>query len=134
MRTALLFLAQGAAGLGLVLTPDFSYTQAPPHEPPRHADYNYARAYRHFLSSPYSARTFSSFGPGYQVETYYPGASQSHYREPSYEHQRITPRGFEHYEVVPGHGGRIATPLEESGYQVPGYERHYFVPADRYRR
>jgi hypothetical protein len=103
--------------------PSYGYDQPP------YYNYNYDRAYSHFLSSPYSYRTFSSLGQGYRVDTFTPFSSQSFYREPGYEHQRISPRGLERYYIVPGYGEDTATPFWGYGYRVPGYSRHEFIPS-----
>jgi len=107
------------------------YEQPPsaPYDRPPFYNYNYDRAYRHFLSSPYSFRTFSSLGQGYRVDTVTPFSSASFYREPGYEHQRISPRGLERYYIVPGYGEDTATPFWGYGYRVPGYSRHEFIPS-----
>src|SRR6185437_521765 len=78
---------------------------------------------------PYSFRTFSSLGQGSRVDTITPFSYRSFYREPGYEHQEISPRAFEHYYVVPGYGEHLETPFAASGYRVPGYSRHYFIPS-----
>ena len=69
---------------------------------PPPVSYNYARAYRHFLNSPYSYRTFSSLSPGYVTSGYTPYGYQWTFVGPGYTQQRITPRGFEGYTVTPG--------------------------------
>ena len=58
-----------------------------------------------------------------------PFSSASFYREPGYEHQRISPRGLERYYIVPGYGEDTATPFWGYGYRVPGYSRHEFIPS-----
>jgi hypothetical protein len=68
---------------------------------PPPVSYNYARAYRHFLNSPYSYRTFSSQSPGYATFNDTPYGYQWTVVGPSYTHQRITPHGFEGYTVPP---------------------------------
>jgi len=111
--------------------PDYAYGRPPssPYEQPLFYNYNYDRAYRHFLSSPYSFRTFSSLGQGYRVDAFTPFSSQSFYREPGYEHQRISPRGLERYYIVPGYGEDTLTPFWGYSYRVPGYSRHEFIPS-----
>jgi len=118
--------------------PGYSYARPRPdeYEPlpsssddsPPFYNYNYDRAYRHFLTSPYSYRTFSSLGQGYRADVLTPFSSQSFYREPGYEHQRISPRGLERYSVVPGYGEDTATPFWWYGYRVPSYSRQEFMP------
>jgi hypothetical protein len=112
-----------APGYAYGWPPSYNYGQPPFY------NYNYDRAYSHFLSSPYSFRTFSSLGQGYRVDTFTPFSSQSFYREPGYEHQRISPRGLERYYIVPGYGEDAATPFWGYGYRVPGYSRHEFIPS-----
>jgi hypothetical protein len=65
------------------------------------AQYNADRAYRHFLTSPYSYRTYSGLYPGYSVEQLTPYGYEQYRQGPTYIHERITPRGRERYEVLP---------------------------------
>jgi hypothetical protein len=88
---------------------------------------NYARAYQHFLNSPYSYRTFSSLSPGYVTSGYTPYGYQWTYVDPVYTHQRITPRGFEWYNTTPGSRTYTVTPpvfmppyTRPYGYYPPG--------------
>ena len=73
-------------------------------------DYTRARAYRHFLNSPYRTRTYSSFTPGYVVGGITPYGYEQAWRGSGYLHQRISPRGFESYRVVPPRGGSVTVP------------------------
>jgi hypothetical protein len=82
---------------------------APAYAPPP-VSYNYARAYRHFLTSPYTYRTFSSLSPGYVTSEVTPYGYQWTFVGPAYTHQRITPRGFEGYSVMPGSRTEIVGP------------------------
>lgn len=112
-------------GLGLVVG---TATAQPPGATP-YASYNFERAYRHFLTSPYPYRTFSSLRPGFSAATgVYPFGEETIYQEPSVLRQRITPRGFESYEYVPGYGGSLATPWGFQAYAVPGFERSFYLP------
>jgi hypothetical protein len=88
---------------------------------------NYARAYNYFLNSPYSQRTFSSLAPAQRVEVIGPFTYQRSYREAGYEHQRISPQGFERHVVVPGYGADTVTPFYRTGYYVPGYTWSQYV-------
>ena len=90
--------------------------------------YNYERAYRHFLNSPYSYRTFSSLGTGSAGQAWTPFGVQGYYVDPSYEHQRVTPYGFERYTTFPGYGGYTATPFSYSSYYTPGYGYQLYAP------
>src|SRR5262245_3689957 len=107
--------ANTIAVLGLVLVATTALAQ-PPGAPP-YASYNFERAYRHFLTSPYAYRTFSSLRSGFSAATgVYPFGEETTYLEPSVLRQRITPRGFESYEYVPGFGGTRATPWGFQAY------------------
>src|SRR5262249_47551651 len=96
---------------------------------PDSAAYNYDRAYRHFLNSPYNYRTLSSLSRGYWADYPTPYGREGYYREPGYEHQRITPYGFESRGYVPGYGAYRATPWGLQGYEVPGYRYDSGVPS-----
>jgi hypothetical protein len=102
----------------------------PPHPPPggTFPSYNYERAYRHFLNSPYSYRTFSSLGTASAGQAWTPFGVQGYYVDPSYEHQRMTPFGFERYTAVPGYGGYTVSPFGYRSYYVPGYGYQVFAP------
>lgn len=90
--------------------------------------YNYDRAYRRFLTSPYSYRTFSSLSPGRGSEYLTPFSRAGYYRQPGYEHQRITPYGYESYGYIPGRSSYRATPWGYDRYDVPGQPYGYVVP------
>jgi hypothetical protein len=85
---------------------------------------NAVRAYRHFLNSPYSLRTYSGTAPGYVLEGYGPDGYERFYREPGYLHQRISPRGFESYQSVPGWSYSV-TPYPRVYYYPPAYVAPY---------
>jgi hypothetical protein len=91
-------------------------------------NYNYDRAYRHFLGSPSGLKTFSSLGQGYRIDTFTPFGHQGFYEEPGYEHQRIGPSGWKRYYRVPGYGGSYDTPFFGGGYGVPGYGVYSSTP------
>jgi hypothetical protein len=95
---------------------------------PDYASYNYDRAYRRFLNSPYQYRTFSSLSSGRGAEYLTPFSREGYYRQPGYEHQRITPYGFESYGYVPGRSEYRATPFGFERYDVPGQPYGYVVP------
>jgi|SRR5579884_2499693 len=81
--------------------------------------YNQMRAYRHFLNSPYSYRTYSGLSPGYTLDMPAPYGEQQYYQGPSYVEQRITPWGFEGYQSLP-----------PTGYRYLQYPRIYIMPAN----
>ena len=83
--------------------------------------YNPARAYRHFLTSPYSYRTYSGTTPGYAVEGFTPFGYEGYARGPGYFQHRITPRGYESYYAVPPEAGFRIGPPAFAPYPVPGY-------------
>src|SRR5262245_51185101 len=83
------FLALTVAGFLAVLLPGRSLAQDYVPTSP-----NAARAYHHFLTSPYSFRTFSSGSAPYTLEGYTPYGYERYVVGPSYIHQRITPYGF----------------------------------------
>jgi hypothetical protein len=91
-------------------TPDVSFPAAAPAYAPPPVSFNYARAYQHFLTSPYSYRTFSSLSPAYVTSGFTPYGYQWTFVGPVYTHQRITPRGFEGYSVMPGSRTDIVAP------------------------
>jgi hypothetical protein len=112
--------ALGAAGLGTVRAQD------PYYGPP--VDYTTARAYHHFLTSPYSYRTYSRSFPGYTVEGYTPYGYERVTRDPGYLHERITPYGFERYRVVPGYHATVVVPAVGPYYgppYAPAYPPYY---------
>lgn len=112
-----------SAGLVLLLTALPTHAQAPwvgtMSDP----------AYRHFLFSPYSYRTFSTASPGYSVGYPIPFGYQSAYVTPSYRNERITPFGYQSYYLQPGHGGSTVTPFAGSYYNVPPTVYRQNVPA-----
>jgi hypothetical protein len=90
--------------------------------------YNQARAYRHFLTSPYSYRTYSGMTPGYVVEEFTPYGYEKYARGPVYFQHRITPRGYEsHYLAPPETGFRIGPPVF-GPFPPPGYGNPYGPP------
>jgi hypothetical protein len=126
MRSLLLHAVVGVA----VLLPAGPPARAQPGYGPWTGYYdNGDRAYRHFLNSRYSYRTYSASSPGYAVNVATPLSAQGFYTGPGYVHQRITPRGFEGFQAVPSYGGYTITPFGAISYSVPGYEYFYYVPA-----
>jgi hypothetical protein len=85
-------------------------------------------AYRQFLSSPYSYRTFSAFSPGYSVSNPIPFGYQNNYVTPGYRNERITPYGYQSYYLRPGYGGTTVTPFGGSYYNVPPTVSRGYVP------
>ena len=72
-----------------------------------YADYNAARAYRHFLNSPSSLRTYSSYRAGHVWGYDTPLEAGRFWQTPSYYHERISWSGREVYGVPPAEGGYI---------------------------
>jgi hypothetical protein len=68
---------------------------------------NASRAYRHYLNSPYSMRTYSSLEPGHSWSYTTPLERGRFWETPSYYHERMSPRGREAYGVPPVQGGYI---------------------------
>jgi hypothetical protein len=95
------------------------------------ADYNSARAYRHFLMSRYSYRTLSSSIPGQGGVSYGPFGYESQFVEPAFSRQWITPYGYGRFDWMPGSGGTTVTPFGYSNYYAPGYASGYYVPFRR---
>jgi hypothetical protein len=122
MRSVFLSLVLGVVGLGLAPARAQEWNGGPV------ISGNYLRAYRHFLNSPYSYRTFSGSSPGYWTERYTPYGYRSFYVEPGYVHQRITPYGFEGFDWVPGYEAYTTTPFGPSYHYVPGYGYPYHAP------
>jgi hypothetical protein len=73
------------------------------------ADYNRARAYRHYLTSPYSFRTYSDLGAarawGYDT----PLESGRFWQSPYYYHEEMSPRGRWTSAVPPRVEGYVMT-------------------------
>jgi hypothetical protein len=76
-----------------------------------YAEYNRMRAYRHFLTSPSPVRTYSGQIPGSSYDYVTPYGSAHFLQPPGYLHQRISPRGFESYALVPPIRGYVVTPV-----------------------
>jgi hypothetical protein len=124
MRTSFRWLL--ASALGMILGTAATVEAQPPT-----GNYNYDRAYRHFLNSRYSYRTLYSSLPGSGSVTVTPFAYESRFIEPGFIRQRITPFGYERFDAVPGHGGMTLLPFSVSSYYVPGYGTGYAVPFAR---
>jgi hypothetical protein len=58
-----------------------------------YADYNRARAYRHYLTSPYSFRTYSDLQSGRTWSYDTPLESGRFWQTPGYYHEEISPTG-----------------------------------------
>jgi hypothetical protein len=110
MRTASLFLT-----LCSMLVASLARAQEP------YPSYNAYRAYRHFLTSPYSFRTYSGTIPGYEAGGYTRYGFQWYGQPPGYFRQEITPRGFSSYQFVPPGRGFILTPILPPPYPPPPY-------------
>lgn len=140
MRAAVLTIAAaaGLSWLGFAATeadaqnygswaPGYYYTQHPaPVGIPRTAPID--PAYRYFLNSPSSYKTFSTTTPGTMFENGSPFGFQQYYTDPRYIHQRVTPYGFEDWSTTPGYGGTTITPFSYQNFRVPGYQAPVFIP------
>ncbi|MGH7225343.1 MAG: hypothetical protein ACRELF_19145 [Gemmataceae bacterium] len=93
------------------------------------ASFNYYRANQHFLNSRYSYRTLYSYAPPAVSAAYAPFLYQNQFIEPSISRQRIMPRGYERFDVIPGWGGTMITPFGFSSYYVPGFSHAYYAPS-----
>jgi hypothetical protein len=91
-----------------------------------------SRAYRQFLTSPYSYRTYSRISPGYAAEGYTPYGYERFERGPAYRHEEITPYGFEGYQVVPWSRHLVVRPGAFVPYPPPPPLLPYGRPAPRY--
>jgi hypothetical protein len=87
------------------------------------AQYNQARAYRQFLTSPAHIRTYSGGTPGLAMLSYDPYGGYSLYeRGPSYTHQRIDRHGLHGYRLLPAER-RVyfrPVPVPPPPYWAPG--------------
>jgi hypothetical protein len=83
-----------------------------------YAEYNRARAYRHFLTSPYRTRSYSGTIPGYVESFSAPQEYAAVWRSAGFLHERISPRGHEGY-FIPGQEG--ITVLRPVGFFLPSY-------------
>jgi hypothetical protein len=70
-------------------------------EVPAPMTYNQARAYYHFLNSPYSYRAYYGASPAYVTAGFTPYGYEVTAVGPVYWDQRITPRGFTSYHTLP---------------------------------
>jgi hypothetical protein len=111
MKRQLLALA------GLALLATGAWAQDP------YADPNVSPAYRHFLTSPYSYRTYSYLGSGRSWGYNTPFESGRFYQAPGYYHEEISPRGGWSYAIVPRVEGYV-TPRPVVVYR-PIYEPPY---------
>jgi hypothetical protein len=64
--------------------------------------YNAQRAYRHFLTSPSSFRTYSGSYPGFSVARVTPYGYERFTQGPGYLHAEISPRGFSRHQISLG--------------------------------
>jgi hypothetical protein len=94
-------------------------------------NFNYDRAYAHFLNSRYSYRQMYSPIPGSSSVSVGPLGYQSQFVESGFIRQRISPLGYERYDAVPGHGGMTLMPFGMSSYYVPGYGVYSYRPFPR---
>src|SRR5579864_4145944 len=124
MRTRLFLAACGLVGLALgnasAQPPPVITVPAPPAVD--------SPAYRQFLNSDSSYKTYSRLSPSRGFTRVTPFGVESHYVEPGYMKQINSQFGFESREYVPGYGGSWQTPWQAGGYQAPGYYRYYYGP------
>jgi hypothetical protein len=113
------FLFLGAA---LYLTGSLARAQ-PPYRPGPDP-----RAYRHFLLSRSPYKVYSTATPGAVIVTQTPFTRHTMASGAGYLNQRISPRGFEEYRVVPGYEERFEAPYYGSYLYVPPQVRHYYLP------
>lgn len=92
------------------------------------ASITYGRAYQHFLNSRYSYRTLYSSVPGSRRMMYAPFVYQSQFIEPSFSRQRISPYGYDRFDLVPGYGSAILTPFGMSGFYSSGFGHGIVAP------
>jgi len=85
-------------------------------------------AYRQFLNSDSTHKTYSRLGSGSTMTRVTPFSAETHYVEPSYLKQRMTPYGFDSLEYVPGYGADFRAPWMAAGFRVPGYYRTFYAP------
>ena len=86
---------------GLAMVAAAAYAQDP------YTDPYISPAYRHFLTSPYSFRTYSNLGSARSWGYDTPFESGRFYQSPGYYHEEISPRGRWSYEVPPRIEGYI---------------------------
>jgi len=85
-------------------------------------------AYRQFLNSESSYKTYSRLTPGRAFSRITPFSAETHYVEPGYLKQINSPFGFESREYVPGFGGYWQTPWYFGGYRAAGSYRLFYGP------
>lgn len=90
--------------------------------------YPYDRAYQHFLGSRYSYRTYSAISPGSRFVMRTPFVRQMQFIQPSISRQRITPFGYDRFDLIPGFGSAIVTPFGFGSYYMPGFGHGLVVP------
>jgi hypothetical protein len=84
------------------------------------ADYNRQRARHLFLTSPSPYRTYSSGTPGYSYGYSTPFTYGREWQTPSYRQERITPYGYQRYELPPVRGGyAVRRPVLVAPYPPP---------------
>jgi hypothetical protein len=108
-------IARTVAMLGILLSAATTASAQPT------GNFNYDRAYGHFLNSRYSYRQMYSPLPGYGSVRVGPLGYQSQFVESGFIRQRISPLGHERFDAVPGRGGMTIMPFGMSNYYVPGY-------------
>jgi hypothetical protein len=87
-----------------------------------------SQAFRQFLNSDSSYKTYSRLTPSRGFTRVTPFSVESRYMEPGYLKQINSQFGFESREYVPGYGGSWQTPWQAGGYVAPGYYRIYCGP------
>jgi hypothetical protein len=121
MRRPLLTLLAGMALCGTAGAQPYPPPAAAPNvAPPVYGDLS-DPAYRKFLRSPATFKTFYGGTPGYASRYPTPFGVGGSYVQPGYTRQYITPYDFEAYGYVPGRGEFRATPWSYNRYDAPGY-------------
>ncbi len=92
------------------------------------ATITYGRAYQHFVNSRYSYRTLYSSVPGSGRVMYSPFVYQSQFIEPSFSRQRISPYGYDRFDLIPGYGSATMTPFGMGGFYSSGFGRGIVAP------
>jgi hypothetical protein len=91
------------------------------------ADYNTARAYHHYLTSPYTVKAYSALDSGRAWGYDTPLESGRFWRTPGYYHEMVTPYGREVYGVPSWTGGYVV-PRPVLVYPVPVVPGYPYPP------
>jgi len=123
MKTLLRRLVPAALGFAVFVTASPVHAQDP------YADYNRERAYRQFLNSPYSFRTYSDLQAGRSWRYATPFEFGEVRQTPGYYHEEIGPYG-RWSTGVPSRAERFVTPRAPLLY--PPVYAPTLVPAEPY--